>query len=576
MVLRRDDWLDLARKVDWTPRYVEERELFPEEISGRPWLTHDAWRDWNEVYRTTYREYVANQREKDAAVLGVRAALSKPRLFDDLDPGWVQLVKFHNGAVALAEYAGAVAELRMARFGRDSAWRTMATLGALDEIRHTQIPLLIGHDLLAHDGNFDWTHKAFHTNEWVILAARHLFDDMFLAADAIDLAIQLNFVFETGFTNLQFMAMAAMADRAHHHLFEKTVASIQTDEARHAQIGHPVLRTLLENGSRERAQYLIDKMWWRCWRLFLALSGTAMEYLAPLSARTRSFKEFMTEWVTEQFMKNLAEFDLEKPWFWDLFTEELDFAHHSFQLGLYTYRTTLWFDVAMPDARRARVAERRSTPGGTRPTGRSGTSSSDAGRTAARPAPCPTGSPRCATCASSPRCSSGPGGTRRAPSRWAAAATCSAPSRAAGSSSRRSRGSPITRAWSTASWPERRQASSPTCTRGWDSKRRSRPARTCAAASTRGAWTPFRSAEGATMRVYLFGFASDDFLGRVIVTPDERTVAQLAGQLVAWGLAPERGGSITVRNEAGDILDPAATIAQAGLGNGDIFKVERR
>ena len=162
-------------------------------------------------------------------------------------------------------------------------------------------------------------------------------------------AIQLNFVFETGFTNLQFMAMAAMADRAHHHLFEKMVASIQTDEARHAQIGQPVMRTLLENGSRERAQYLIDKMWWRCWRLFLALSGTAMEYLAPVSARTRSFKEFMTEWVTEQFMKNLAEFDLKKPWFWDLFVEELDYAHHSFQLGLYTYRTTLWFDVAMPD-----------------------------------------------------------------------------------------------------------------------------------------------------------------------------------------------------------------------------------
>jgi hypothetical protein len=78
------------------------------------------------------------------------------------------------------------------------------------------------------------------------------------------------------------------------------------------------------------------------------------------------------------------------------------------------------------------------------------------------------------------------------------------------------------------------------------------------------------------MRVYLFGFASDDFVGRVIVTPDERTVVQLAGQLVAWGLAPERDGPLTVRNEAGDILDPAATIAQAGLGNGDIFKVERR
>src|ERR1700758_1376875 len=78
MVLRRDDWLDLARKVDWTPRYVEERELFPEEISGRPWLTHDAWHGWNEAYRTTYREYVANQRERGA--LGpARAALGGRR-----------------------------------------------------------------------------------------------------------------------------------------------------------------------------------------------------------------------------------------------------------------------------------------------------------------------------------------------------------------------------------------------------------------------------------------------------------------------------------------------------------------
>jgi hypothetical protein len=77
------------------------------------------------------------------------------------------------------------------------------------------------------------------------------------------------------------------------------------------------------------------------------------------------------------------------------------------------------------------------------------------------------------------------------------------------------------------------------------------------------------------VRVYLFGYASDDFVGRVVVTPNERTVAQLADQLVAWGLAPERTGSLMVRNEVGDILDPAATIAQAGLGYGDIFTVER-
>jgi hypothetical protein len=77
------------------------------------------------------------------------------------------------------------------------------------------------------------------------------------------------------------------------------------------------------------------------------------------------------------------------------------------------------------------------------------------------------------------------------------------------------------------------------------------------------------------MRLYLFGFASDDFVGRVIVTPPARTGGLRAAPRAAWGLAPERGGSLTVRNEADDILDPAATIAEAGLGNGDIFKVER-
>jgi toluene monooxygenase system protein A len=349
-VLSREDWLDLARKVDWEFRYVEEEEVFPAEISGNPWLGHAAWAGWNEAYRTTYREYVANQRAKDDSIMGVRSVLSKTHVTEELEPGWLQLLKFHNGALALAEYQGAVAELRMARFGRDSAWRTMATLGALDEIRHTQIPLLLGHDLLRFDGNFDWTHRAYHTNEWLMIAARHLFDDMSLAADAVDVAVQLNFVFETGFSNMQFMAIAAMADGAHDHLFEKALTSIQTDEARHAQIGHPVLRTLIAHGERQRVQYLVDKMWWRCWRLLIALTGTAMEYLTPLRARTRSFRQFMEEWVIDQFMKSLAEFGLERPWFWELFLEELDFAHHSLQLGLYAYRTTLWFDVAAPNA----------------------------------------------------------------------------------------------------------------------------------------------------------------------------------------------------------------------------------
>ena len=47
--------------------------------------------------------------------------------------------------------------------------------------------------------------------------------------------------------------------------------------------------------------------------------------------------------------KNLAEFQLERPWFWDQFVEELDYAHHSSCARLYSYRTSLWFDVAALD-----------------------------------------------------------------------------------------------------------------------------------------------------------------------------------------------------------------------------------
>src|SRR6202034_3654285 len=101
MVLRRDDWLDIARKVDWTPRYVDEHSLFPEQISGRPWLAQEASQGWSEAYRTPDGEYVANHREKDAAAVGVGGALSTPRRVDDLDPGSLELVKFHNGAIVL-------------------------------------------------------------------------------------------------------------------------------------------------------------------------------------------------------------------------------------------------------------------------------------------------------------------------------------------------------------------------------------------------------------------------------------------------------------------------------------------
>lgn len=78
------------------------------------------------------------------------------------------------------------------------------------------------------------------------------------------------------------------------------------------------------------------------------------------------------------------------------------------------------------------------------------------------------------------------------------------------------------------------------------------------------------------MRVYLFGYLTDDFLGRVLVAPTNQSVGRLAQQLAAWGLAPGQTGSFIVTNEAGAVLDQNLTIGEAGLGNGDIFSVAPR
>src|ERR1700758_5169021 len=246
-MLKRDQWLSLARKLDWDYSYVREEDVFPEIASGYPWLPHAEWEHWEEPYRTSYSEYVINQHAKDASVYAVRDAVGRLKDFQKLATPWLNGLKLHAAALTLAEFTAVVGNLRGARFGRDSAWRTVSTFGALDEFRHTQIPLLIMHELVRWDPQFDWTHKFYHTNNWVAIAGRHLFDELLLTSNAIEFALATNFVFETGFTNLQFVGLSALADHVGDHMFEKMVSSIQTDEARHAQIGPAVLAVIIKH-----------------------------------------------------------------------------------------------------------------------------------------------------------------------------------------------------------------------------------------------------------------------------------------------------------------------------------------
>jgi toluene monooxygenase system protein A len=341
--LKREEWFDLGRRLDWTPTYVGREELFPSYASDSSGVPTGDWEQWDEPYKVSYREYVDTQRRKDEAIYGVKSAVGRSKFVQKTDPRWRAIIKEHYGAATLAEYFAGVTEAKLARWAPSAAWRNVATLGMLDELRHAQLQLFFPHAYVPEDEQFDWAHKMFHTNEWGAIASRALFSDLFLNGTAVEAAIAETFVFETAFTNLQFLGMASDALKAGDVEFSALLQSIQTDEARHSQQGASVIDVLIKTDP-ERAQYLVDKAMWRTWRLFALLTGLGMDYYMPLELRTKSFKEFMEEFIIDQFTKYLLDTGLQLPWYWDIFIDEVDNYHHAMHMGSWLNRPTLWWD----------------------------------------------------------------------------------------------------------------------------------------------------------------------------------------------------------------------------------------
>lgn len=344
-LLQRSEWYDIARDTNWTPTYVPESELFPSEISDPFNMPAKAWAEYDEPYKVSYPEYVKVQREKDAGVYAVNTAAARTRFMEETDERWRSILKLHFGAVCRAETSSQISEGRMARFGRAPGMRNMATFGLLDEIRHGQTQLYFAHECLRHSPQFNWAHKFLGTNEWGSIMARSTLDDVFMGRDAVTTAIMLTFAFETGFTNMQFIGLAGDAAEAGDTSFSNLISSIQTDESRHAQIGAPLLKLMVRNGYKAEAQRAVDVGFWRTYRFFALLTGTTIDYFTPLEKRQSSFKEFMQEWIIQQFERTLLDMGLDLPWYWDYFIEDVDNFHHGMHIGWWLFRRTVWFNV---------------------------------------------------------------------------------------------------------------------------------------------------------------------------------------------------------------------------------------
>ena len=314
-LLEMHDWYDLTRDTNWTPGYVAEEELFPPELSDPFGIPVEQWETFDEPYKVCYRDYVETQRDKDIGAYSVKSALARADFFKNASPHWKALLALHFSPIGFAEFHSASAFARMTRFSRAPGMRNMATFGTLDEMRHGQIQMYFAYEFIKHDRVFDWAHKSSKTENWIIISLRHALDDVEHTWDAISAAIMTNFAFEQCFTNLQFIGLSADAAKAGDHTFATMLQSIQTDEARHAQIGTPLISIMIENGRKAEAQQLVDIGFWRIWKQFSALSGISMDYYTPLEFREHSLKQFMHEWVADQFGRNIKALGLDLPWY---------------------------------------------------------------------------------------------------------------------------------------------------------------------------------------------------------------------------------------------------------------------
>lgn len=359
-MLERSEWYDIARATNWSPRYISEEELFPTVQSDPFGIPMSEWETYDEPYKVTYREYVGVQREKDAGAYSVKAALARSNYYETAEPGYLSVLKFNYAASIPGEYAACFPEGRMVRFAKAPSMRNLAAFASLDEMRHAQILLYFAHQLATMDRQFDWATQSLGSMNWVSMGGRHAMEDLLHSRDVVTTSVMLHLAFETGLTNVQMLGLSADAANMGDFTFSNLITSIQSDEARHAQIGTPLVEILVRNGRIEEAQRAMDIGFWRIWRLFALLAGISMDYFIPLEKRERSFKEYVEEFVIQQFERQLKDLGLKEPWYWDYFKKEVETYHHTQHAGIWSWRATVWWhpDGAVGPAERQWLEEK--------------------------------------------------------------------------------------------------------------------------------------------------------------------------------------------------------------------------
>lgn len=350
----REQYQRLTHSLHWDPTYVGEDAYIPEE--WRTACSMPDWKKFNDPFQILFDDYIRIQAEKEDKFHAVRDAGARFGHIGRVDPRWVEAMKSFNTALTYSEYYNYRGHVRVARFAPAPAIRIASMVQAMDERRHAEEAVYQAKDYVKHHESGFLLPKdrlAFFERHWYFQGDRSFFEDL-ITTDPIEAIIGTNLVFETAFTNLLFIAAPSAGVANGDFGFGQAHLTIQSDETRHMALGQSVARALLQDDDTNLSliQDWMDKWFWRCHRLLLAVVGPVLDYFPknkPISYK-EAFQRYVVEDFIQGYVSELSQFGLKPPRHLDQALAEIEHGSHSIWRGLYASRDQLWFDVHQPTA----------------------------------------------------------------------------------------------------------------------------------------------------------------------------------------------------------------------------------
>ena len=319
-----------TKGYDWTPSYYSAPAPFESNYLIPP--------RGKDPFRHLLHDYAVMEREKDDRIFGALDAEVRFGSIEHASPRWVEALKFAIPAFVEGEYQAVKGAGLLIASVKNQELRQGYAAQMLDEIRHVQIQAALRRHYVRHyrdPSGFDIGQVGIGLHP-IGQVARSAFGG-FSSGDPVDIAVCLNVVLETAFTNTFTMAMPEVGLLNGDQAFSTVMLSVQSDESRHMANGYGTLTAVLSEASNvDRLQRSLDRHFWHQHQALDTLVGYVTEYFAD--KKPWPYKKAFEEWVLDDFVgsytRRLDRFGLRAPARIEDATRFVEGSHHAVAIAL--------------------------------------------------------------------------------------------------------------------------------------------------------------------------------------------------------------------------------------------------